>query len=57
MVKEKEQTILTEKGRYLVYVPALEIEVDATDEIDAYDKAIAQISYADLHASLILGGN
>lgn len=36
--------------KYIVTIPRMEVEVEATDTYDAYDRAIATISYEDLDA-------
>lgn len=37
--------------KYIVTIPRMEIEVEAEDTYDAYDRAIATISYEDLDAA------
>ena len=41
-------------SKYIVYIPSYEVTVEAADEIDAFEKAIQEISYEDLEARLII---
>ena len=39
--------------RYIVYVPAHEITIDAVDELEAFEKAIESIHYSDTKIEVV----
>ncbi len=41
-------------SKYVVYIPSYEVTVEAVDEMDAYDRALQEISYEDVEINLVL---